>query len=128
MISGMYLGEITRSILLSLIDAAPAPLLFGGHTTATLNAQWGFDTSVMSDIEEAWEGKDSKNSGPNPVPQLAAFEDSKAIDPTVKARLERVRAVLIKALGYKAEEVSLKDAAVSRFPVHLCVLVLTCRF
>ena len=29
-ILGMYLGGITRSILLTLVDAAPQPILFGG--------------------------------------------------------------------------------------------------
>ncbi|KAJ3802687.1 hypothetical protein GGU11DRAFT_764630 [Lentinula aff. detonsa] len=54
-ISGMYLGEITRHILLSLIDAAPRPMLFGGKATKVVNDQWGLDTSVMSEVEEAWE-------------------------------------------------------------------------
>ncbi|KAJ3723422.1 hypothetical protein C8R42DRAFT_606411 [Lentinula raphanica] len=54
-ISGMYLGEITRHVLLSLIDAAPRPMLFGGKATKVVNEQWGLDTSVMSEVEEAWE-------------------------------------------------------------------------
>ncbi|KAJ4472102.1 hypothetical protein J3R30DRAFT_1034598 [Lentinula aciculospora] len=54
-ISGMYLGEITRHVLLSLIDAAPRSMLFGGKATKVVNEQWGLDTSVMSEVEEAWE-------------------------------------------------------------------------
>ncbi|KNZ71716.1 Glucokinase-1 [Termitomyces sp. J132] len=54
-ISGMYLGEITRNILISLIDASPIPLLFSGKSTPMLNKHYGLDTSVMSQIEEAWE-------------------------------------------------------------------------
>ncbi|KAJ7688368.1 hypothetical protein B0H17DRAFT_938338 [Mycena rosella] len=120
MISGMYLGEITRNVLLSLIDAAPKALLFGGKTTAALNAQWGFDTSVMSGIEEAWEGADTKKgTGENPIPQFSAYDDAKALDPAVKARLERVRAVLVKELAYKAEDVSLRDAAIVRWATSL---------
>lgn len=51
-ISGMYLGEITRNILLSLIDTCP-PVLFGGFSTAQLNGHYGFDTAIMSEIENA---------------------------------------------------------------------------
>ncbi|KAJ7162589.1 hypothetical protein C8R43DRAFT_990841 [Mycena crocata] len=116
MISGMYLGEITRNIILSLVDAAPKSLLFGGKTTTALNAQWGLDTSVMSGVEEAWEGKDSESAaGGNPVPQLSAFDAPEKLDPQVKARLERVRAVLVKELSYKDEDVSLRDADIVRW-------------
>lgn len=48
----MYLGEITRNLLLSLIDSAP-PILFNGFSTPVLNSQYGFDTAYMSDIEGA---------------------------------------------------------------------------
>jgi hexokinase len=113
MISGMYLGEITRNIILSLVDAAPKPLLFGGKTTTALNAQWGFDTSVMSHVEEAWEGDDSEKVGGNPVPQLSAFETPEKLDPLIEAKLERIRAVLVKDVSFKDGDVTLKDAAVS---------------
>ncbi|GJJ07394.1 hypothetical protein Clacol_001596 [Clathrus columnatus] len=58
-ISGMYLGEITRNILLNLIDACPA-VLFGGHSTRQLNTHYGFDTAIMSDIENAKTAKEIK--------------------------------------------------------------------
>ncbi|KAJ7667643.1 hypothetical protein DFH06DRAFT_1280572 [Mycena polygramma] len=120
MISGMYLGEVTRNILLSLMDAAPKSLLFGGKTTPALNTQWGFDTSVMSGVEEAWEGKDSKNgTGGNPVPQISAFESPETLDPAVKEKLERVRAVLVKELAFKEGDVSLRDAAIVRWASSL---------
>ncbi|KAJ7937401.1 hypothetical protein B0H13DRAFT_2425519 [Mycena leptocephala] len=120
MISGMYLGEITRNILLSLVDAAPKSLLFGGKTTTALNAQWGFDTSVMSGVEEAWEGQDSNNhTGGNPVPQLSTFDAPEKLDPLVKARLERVRAVLVKELSFKEADVTLRDAAIVRWASSL---------
>lgn len=51
-ISGMYLGEITRNLMLSLIDASP-PVLFRGSSTSSLNTHYGFDTALMSDIENA---------------------------------------------------------------------------
>ncbi|KAJ6627457.1 hypothetical protein B0H10DRAFT_2210381 [Mycena sp. CBHHK59/15] len=86
MISGMYLGEITRNILLSLLDAAPKSLLFGGRTTAALNAHWGFDTS-----------------------------EPEKLDPLIKTKLERVRAVLVKEISLKDDEVSLRDAAIVRW-------------
>lgn len=58
LISGMYLGEIARNVLLYLVDLPPVPgtsppqyYLFGGHSTKQLNTQWGFDTELMSTIE-----------------------------------------------------------------------------
>ncbi|GAB1519040.1 hypothetical protein RhiTH_002106 [Rhizoctonia solani] len=48
LISGMYLGEITRNILLYLIDNN---MLFSGRSTAELNKHYGFDTALMSAIE-----------------------------------------------------------------------------
>ncbi|KAH8118513.1 hexokinase-domain-containing protein [Phellopilus nigrolimitatus] len=58
-ISGMYLGEITRNLLLSFVDAAP-PLLFNGSSTSILNQHYGFDTAYMSDIENAQTLEDIK--------------------------------------------------------------------
>ena len=48
----MYLGEITRNVLLHLIDAVP-PVLFKGNSSTTLNEHYGFDASFMSDVEGA---------------------------------------------------------------------------
>ncbi|KAB5594023.1 Hexokinase [Ceratobasidium theobromae] len=48
LISGMYLGEITRNILLYLIDNN---MLFSGRSTDQLNKHYGFDTALMSEIE-----------------------------------------------------------------------------
>ena len=90
-ISGMYLGEIVRNILLSLIDTVPAGkgnaakpeqyILFGGHSTKTLNTQWGLDSSTLSDIEAA---KDSAG----------------------------IREALVKDVGFKAGQVSDRDCEV----------------
>ncbi|KAF8528913.1 hexokinase-domain-containing protein [Hysterangium stoloniferum] len=52
LISGMYLGEITRNVLLSLIDATP-PLLFNGFSTPQLNSHYGFDTEIMTHVAHA---------------------------------------------------------------------------
>jgi hexokinase len=48
MISGMYLGELTRNVILYLVDQ---DLLFKGRSSAKLNRQYEFDTSYMSMIE-----------------------------------------------------------------------------
>lgn len=106
----MYLGEISRNVLLSLVDAAPKPLLFNGKSTSAFNVHYGLDTSFMSDVERAW-------SGDNEVEEefVPAFNSFNADDLSlsIKERLERVRKVIVKELGYDLKHVSLKDAAVS---------------
>jgi hexokinase len=111
-ISGMYLGEITRNILVALIDAAPRSLLFGGKTTTVLNKHYGIDTSIMSEIQGAWEGND--NIGVKIDPSVSTFctFDAEALSLGVRARLERVRVVVVRQLGFMDAEVSLRDAAV----------------
>jgi len=47
MISGMYLGEISRIVLLHLVDLL---LLFKGYSSVQLNTQYEFDTAYMSAI------------------------------------------------------------------------------
>ncbi|KAK7061399.1 phosphotransferase [Favolaschia claudopus] len=121
MISGMYLGEVTRNILLALVDAAPKSLLFGGKTTVVLNTHYGFDTSFMSGVEEAWEGAEARPDPQGaPVPQLSAFENPEKLDADTKVRLERVRAVLVKDLGFVEADISLRDAVIVRW---VCSLV-----
>src|SRR5271156_2354997 len=46
-VSGMFLGEILRQSLLSLIHKSK---LFSGETSQPLSTQYGIDTSVMSTI------------------------------------------------------------------------------
>ena len=130
-ISGMYLGEVTRNILLALIDAAPKPLLFNGRVgSGTLNKHYGLDTAVMSDVELAWAGDHPKAEPTEDVygvaDKLAAlhlgdFEQIK-LDESQRQRLERVRKVIILDLGFEntPEDVSLKDAAIVRWA---CTLV-----
>ncbi|CAG8462730.1 14123_t:CDS:2 [Racocetra persica] len=48
MISGMYLGEIARNIILHLIDRR---LLFDGYSSKDLNRNYSFETEYMSVIE-----------------------------------------------------------------------------
>jgi hexokinase len=49
MISGMYLGEITRNVLLNLVDRS---LLFNGYSSNDLNSHYSFETEYMSTIEK----------------------------------------------------------------------------
>jgi len=119
-VSGMYLGEITRNILVALIDAAPKPLLFSGKTTTVLNKHYGLDTSVMSDVERAWEGDEITGIGNTySVPEFGSF-DVEISSVGVRTRLERVRAIIESRLGFKEVEVSLRDAAIVRWA---CLLV-----
>jgi len=44
----MYQGEITRNLILYLIDNN---ILFKGYSTPSLNKHYGFDTALMSELE-----------------------------------------------------------------------------
>ncbi|KAK6903016.1 hexokinase [Kwoniella mangroviensis CBS 10435] len=57
MVSGMYLGEITRNILLHLIDAS---VLFNGYSSKTINTHYGYDTAFVSAVEAAKSPEDIK--------------------------------------------------------------------
>ncbi|GAA6001383.1 hypothetical protein JCM10207_006636 [Rhodosporidiobolus poonsookiae] len=48
MVSGMYLGEVTRNVLLHLVDSQ---VLFNGFSSRALNAHYGLDTAIMSALE-----------------------------------------------------------------------------
>jgi len=113
-ISGMYLGEITRHILVSLVDAAPLGLVFSGKATEALNSQWGLDSSVMSGIESAWMDDMAHTRGDDrEIPKFSEFDDEK-LTACVRRRLERIKNVIVKSLGYAEGDVSLRDAAVRR--------------
>jgi len=108
----MYLGEIVRNIITALVDAAPNPLLFNGKSSRILDAHYGLDSSVLSEIEDAWEGPNIKAlTFDNPVPSLAQF-DAGTVSRDCRARLERVRVVVSKQLGFELAQVTLRDAAV----------------
>ncbi|KIK08425.1 hypothetical protein K443DRAFT_672443 [Laccaria amethystina LaAM-08-1] len=106
-ISGMYLGEIARQVVGSLVDAVP-PILFGGKGTPVLNAHYGLDTSFMSNIETAWDDNDDHT-----LPSLGAF-DQEQLSPQVKVKLDRIRQVIVEDLAFQSEQVTLKDAAIVR--------------
>ncbi|KAF9204730.1 glucokinase [Haplosporangium sp. Z 27] len=63
MISGMYLGEIARNIIVHLIDKR---LLFEGNSSPKLNEHWAFETKFMSSIE--------KDSSANLIPTAEVLE------------------------------------------------------
>jgi len=110
----MYLGEIVRSILLALIDATPKPLLFSGHSSPVFNKQYGFDTSIMSAIEEAWIGSDS-SQGAFAHPAFTADFKQEDLSPKVVSKLESIRKIIVDQAEVKENFVSLRDAAVSDF-------------
>lgn len=147
-ISGMYLGEIARNILLSLIDAAPKSLLFNGRSSKVLNSHYGLDTAVLSEIEVAWEsgrqsdsdvkgvegGHDPLADDQAPPPSKNAakpkangtatsspshFLDIDSYSPEDRSRLERIRSIIIQRLEIPDEDVSLKDAAIVRWAASL---------
>lgn len=101
----MYLGEIARNVILSLIDATPKPLLFGGRSSAQLNKQWGLDTALLSEIEEAWEG-------------LGQFSSQGQV--LREERLRRIRGVLAHRLELSPPDISLEDADIVR---QVCTLI-----
>ncbi|KAI0676754.1 hexokinase [Trametes maxima] len=119
-ISGMYLGEITRNILLSLVDAAPKPILFNGRSSKPLNTHYGLDTAIMSEVEDAWEtGRVSVVPEKVPDWQSAHFTDVDALSPDDTARLERVRGIITQRLELDPADVSLRDAAIVRWASSL---------
>jgi len=98
MISGMYLGEIVRNILLHLIDQPPVPAttttpaqyhLFDGHSCKALNTHYGLDTAFMSDIAEA-------------------------------SSSEKAHALVVQTFGFEPTQVTFADAEIIKF---VCMLV-----
>lgn len=103
----MYLGEVVRNIFIALIDAAPKSLLFNGKASSSINKHYGVDTSLLSSVEEAWQGTGEIGR----VIQFSKF-DPEALEASVKARLEQVRQVIVGQLGFHESDVSLRDAEV----------------
>jgi hexokinase len=116
-ISGMYLGEITRNILLALVDAAPQPILFGGKATDRLNKHYGLDTEMLSLVESAWSGGDGSVADDG----AALLGDPEKLAPATLLRLKRVQEIVQEHLGYAPGEVSLRDAALVRWAAALVV-------
>ncbi|KAJ3506221.1 hypothetical protein NLJ89_g6991 [Agrocybe chaxingu] len=113
-ISGMYLGEIVRHTLVSLVDAVPKPLLFSGKSTTALNTHYGIDTSLMSATEQAWIGDDPSPNAFVLPPLSSEFSESE-LSPKVIPKLNRIRAAISQHLGFKEEDVSFRDAAIVRW-------------
>lgn len=110
-ISGMYLGEILRLIILALVDAVPKPILFNGTSAPALNDHYGIDTAFMSQVEEAWIGKDHSPEAYE-LPPLHDFDESKLTDKT-RPKLKVIKDAIVEHLKVKSENVSFRDAAVS---------------
>ena len=111
-ISGMYLGEIVRNVMLSLVDSTPQALLFGGKSAAGLNKHYGIDTSFMSAVEEAWIGDNSSDLKDFEAPPFHEDYSKETLSPKVAAKLEDICSVIVKFLGFDRSDVSLKDAGV----------------
>jgi len=127
-ISGMYLGEITRNILLALVDAAPKPILFGGKATERLNKHYGLDTEILSLVESAWTAGASAAPLAESEAEAAALRDFSAppqagerLAPATLKRLNKVQEVVQEHLGYAPGEVSLRDAALVQWAAALVV-------
>ncbi|KAI0052574.1 hypothetical protein FA95DRAFT_1553239 [Auriscalpium vulgare] len=138
-ISGMYLGEITRNIVLSLVDAAPHPIIFKGKASEFLNKHYGLDTELLSLVEAAWESEEPPASAGPPLAASDAHDGkveildddllldfsktltAAAVTPTTLHRLQTIRTVLVSHLGYAPEDVTLRDAALIRWAASLVV-------
>jgi len=120
-ISGMYLGEITRNILLALVDATPKPILFNGKSTERLNRHYGLDTEMLSLVESAWradvprEGVSEEENADATLRDFSAPLVEERIAPATLRRLNRVREIVQEHLGFTPGDVSLRDAALVRW-------------
>lgn len=126
-ISGMYLGEITRNLLLALVDAAPKSILFNGKSTERLNKHYGLDTEMLSLVESAWRADAPREKDSDSEEECAALRDFSAplveerIAPATLRRLNRVREIVQEHLGFAPGEVSLRDAALVQWAAALVV-------
>ncbi|CCF52284.1 hypothetical protein NDA11_007405 [Ustilago hordei] len=105
MISGMYLGEVARCVLLHLIDQL---VLFQGYSSALMNRQYAFDTAYMSAVEADKEDASSPSSATRKVlvetmkikPEYVSAEDVETVRKVceiVGTRAARLSAVAIAA-------------------------------
>lgn len=116
-VSGMYLGEVARNVIISLIDAAPKAHLFSGHSSHHLNKQWGLDSAVLSEIEGAWENAHGTHlfNGTEAIADngTGGTETTKHRYSDVE-KLQRIREVIIKRMELPPGVVTLDDADVVR--------------
>ncbi|KAG8987153.1 glucokinase [Tulasnella sp. JGI-2019a] len=132
-ISGMYQGEICRNLLLYLVDNG---YLFNGHSSAQLNSHYGFDTSVMSDIETpapeeiakvdpaslkpahiANTSKTSTSVRPNPEPDMQVWhahtpEELRAVCANSSLQSLQTRKILVEQMGFQPQQVSDDDTEI----------------
>jgi hexokinase len=122
-ISGMYLGEITRNLLLAFVDATPKPILFDGKATERLNKHYGLDTEMLSLVESAWAGDAGAPEGEEEavLRNFSVQIVKERLAPATLQRLEKVQKTVQEHLGYAPGEVSLRDAAVVRWAAALVV-------
>jgi len=116
-ISGMYLGEITRNVLLALVDAAPQPILFSGKATERLNKHYGLDTEMLSLVESAWSGGDSDDGAAALVGEENHLEK---LAPGTLQRLKAIQEIVQEHLCYAPGEVP-RDATLMRWTAALVV-------
>lgn len=113
-VSGMYLGEVARNVIISLIDAAPKAHLFSGHSSHPLNKQWGLDTAVLSDIEGAWEDTHIVNGTETMTDNGTGGTEPATHRCSDLEKLQRIRDVIIRRMELAPEVVTLDDADVVR--------------
>jgi hexokinase len=100
MVSGMYIGEVVRNVLLTLVDHQ---LIFKGYSSPLLNKHYGLDTALMSAIEKA--------------PSRAYSQDGPASNLSVEdwnASIPETRQVLSGSLAIPSEHISDEDCLVVR--------------
>ena len=105
MVSGMYIGEVVRNVLLSLIDRN---LLFHGHSSTLLNKHYGMDTALMSAIE----------AHPSSAYTKGLFQATEASE--WRASIEETRKVLVEKLGVQEKHISDQDCLLVR---RVCEIV-----
>jgi len=100
MVSGMYIGEVVRNVLLSLIDHG---LLFSGYSSSVLNTHYGLDTALMSSIEQ----HPSSAYSTTPTNSSSEAEDW-------ETSIRETRKVLTTTLGLQDKHITDADCLVVR--------------
>ena len=87
MISGMYLGEVARCVMVHLIDRLA---LFSGFSSTEMNTAYAFDTAYMSAVE----GDDKPASAPDSATRKVLVETMRIADKHISTEdIETVRQV-----------------------------------
>lgn len=108
MVSGMYMGEVVRNVLLSLVDRN---ILFSGYSSNALNTHYGLDTALMSAIE-------AHPQSSYPDTSATALSDA---SPKEWARsFKETREVLMSSLNLTTKHITDEDCLVVR---RVCEIV-----